>query len=215
MMMKLSIFALFGIIAPIIFVITVVVGGLMTPGYSHLSQSISELVMSGAPNKLHLDISFSINYVFSCIFGFGLFVIFRSKASPLNSSKGLVGFIILGVIAVLSFLSSNFFTMNLPGTPATTSGTVHLLLVGLESIGSMAAILLVGLWFKKVGLRGYGVYSIITLVIVFATGIMTLVGTTQDSSYVGLFERLTIGAFALWSFIIALKFHNFRPGLQA
>ena len=213
--MNLKTISVFGIIAPTIFVVTIVVGGLITPGYSHLSQSISELVMSGAQNKLYLDISFSINYVFSCIFGFGLFAIFRSKASPLNSSTGLIGFITLGVIAVLSFLSSNFFTMNLPGTPATTSGTIHLILVALESIGSMAAILLVGLWFKKVGLSGYSVYSIITLIIVFATGIMTLVATTQDSSYVGLFERLTIGAFALWSFIIALKFYNFKPSLQA
>jgi len=213
--MNLKIISLFGIIAPIIFVITVVVGGLITSGYSHLSQSISELVMAGAQNKLYLDIPFSINYVFSCIFGFGLFVIFRSKASPLNSSTGLIGFAILGIIAILSFLSSNFFTMNLPGTPATTSGTIHLILVGLESLGSMAAILLVGLWFKKVGLSGYSVYSIITLIIIFITGIMTVVGTTQDSSYVGLFERLTIGAFVLWSFVIALKFYNFTPSLQA
>jgi hypothetical protein len=213
--MNLKIISLFGIIAPIIFVITVVVGGLITPGYSHLSQSISELVMAGAQNKLYLDISFSIDYVFSCIFGFGLFIIFRSKASPLNSSTGLIGFIILGVIAILSFLSSNFFTMNLPGTPAATSGTIHLILVGLESIGSMVAILLVGLWFKKVGLSGYSVYSIITLIIVFITGIMTVVATTQDSAYVGLFERLTIGAFALWSFVISLKFHKFTPSLQA
>ena len=213
--MNLKIISLFGIIAPIIFVITVVVGGLITPGYSHLSQSISELVMSGAQNKLYLDISFSINYVCSCIFGFGLFVIFQSKASPLNSSTGLIGFTILGIIAILSFLSSNFFTMNLPGTPATTSGTIHLILVGLESLGSMVAILLVGLWFKKVGLSGYSVYSIITLIIVFIAGIMTVVGTTQDSSYVGLFERLTIGAFVLWSFVIALKFYNFTPSLQA
>ena len=213
--MNLKIISLFGIIAPIIFVITVVVGGLITSGYSHLSQSISELVMSGAQNKLYLDIPFSINYVFSCIFGFGLFVIFQSKASPLNSSTGLIGFTILGIIAILSFLSSNIFTMNLPGTPATTSGTIHLILVGLESIGSMVAILLVGLWFKKVGLSGYSVYSIITLIIVFITGIMTVVRTTQDSSYVGLFERLTIGAFVLWSFVIALKFYNFTPSLQA
>lgn len=212
--MNLRIISVSGIIAPIIFVITIVVGGLMAPGYSHLSQSISELVMSGAPNKLYLDISFSINYVFSCIFGFGLFVIFRSKASPLNSSTGLIGFIILGVIAALSFLSSNFFTMNLPGTPATTFGIIHLILVGLESIGSMIAILLVGFWFRRVGLSGYGVYSIITLIIVFITGIMTLVATTQGSSYVGLFERLTVGAFALWSFVIALKFYNFTPNLQ-
>jgi len=212
--MNLKTISVFGIIAPIIFVVTIVVGGLTTPGYSHLSQSISELVMSGAPNKLYLDISFSINYVFSCIFGFGLLVIFRSKASPLNSPTGLVGFIILGVIAVLSFLSSNFFPMNLPGTPPTTSGTIHLTLVGLESIGSMVAILLIGLWFKKVGLSRHSVYSIITLTIVFITGIVTLVATTQGSSYVGLFERLTIGAFALWSFVVALKFHDFTPGLQ-
>ena len=113
--MNLKVISLFGIIAPIIFIITIIVGGVITSGYSHLSQSVSELVMSGAPNKLYLDIPFSINYVLSCIFGFGLFIIFRSQVSPLNSSIGLTGFIILGTISILSLLSSNFFAMNLPG----------------------------------------------------------------------------------------------------
>ena len=49
--MNFKIISLFGIIAPIIFVITIIVGGLITSGYSHLSQSVSELVMSGAPNN--------------------------------------------------------------------------------------------------------------------------------------------------------------------
>ena len=204
--MKLKVISLFGIIAPIIFVITIIVGGLITSGYSHLSQSVSELVMSGAPNKLYLDIPFSINYVFSCIFGFGIFIIFKSKASPLNSLTGLIGFIIIGILGILSLASSVFFTMDLPDAPATTSGIIHLILVGLESLGSMVAILLVGLWFRKIGLRGYSIYSIITLIIVFITGIIAVVGTTQDSSYIGLLERLTIGAYIQWSFVIALKF---------
>ena len=208
--MRLKVMSLFGIIAPIIFVITIIVGGLITSGYSHLSQSVSELVMSGAPNKLYLDIPFSIDYVFSCIFGFGIFIIFKSKASPLNYLAGLIGFVVIGIISILSFFSSNFFTMNLPDAPATTSGIIHLILVGLESLGSMVAILLVSLWFKKIGLRGYSSYSIITLIIVFITGIIAVVGITQDSSYIGLLERLTIGAYTQWSFVIALRFYNFK-----
>ena len=40
-----------GISAAIIYVGTVILGGLLRPGYSHISMAISELVADGAPNR--------------------------------------------------------------------------------------------------------------------------------------------------------------------
>jgi hypothetical membrane protein len=44
-------FMLSGVLAPIIYVATVILGGLLRPGYSHVAEAISELVATGAPNR--------------------------------------------------------------------------------------------------------------------------------------------------------------------
>ena len=49
-----------GIASPILFAVIVVVGGLMQPGYSHISQAISELIERGVLNKPLLDMGLYI-----------------------------------------------------------------------------------------------------------------------------------------------------------
>ena len=44
-----------GIVAPVLYVVTIIVGGLIRPGYSHIANAISELTAAGAPNKALLD----------------------------------------------------------------------------------------------------------------------------------------------------------------
>ena len=208
--MKLKVLSFFGILSPILYIVSTIVGGLIRSGYSHLSHSVSELLVSGAPNRIYLVIPFSIGDIFMCIFGFGLFAVFKSKPSPLSSNTGLAGFIILGVLGVLGLASIAIFPMDLPGTPATIPGLTHLILVGIQSLGSMVAILLVALWFKSNGFTGYSIYSIISLAAVFITGIIAMINTTQGSPFIGLFERLTISAFMQWLIVIALKFYNLK-----
>jgi hypothetical membrane protein len=53
--MNRRLLALCGIIAPLFFVFIVILGGTMRPGYSHLSDTISELFSPGSPNKTLLD----------------------------------------------------------------------------------------------------------------------------------------------------------------
>lgn len=44
-------FTICGIIAPILYLLMVIIGGALSPGYSHISETVSELLVSGAPNK--------------------------------------------------------------------------------------------------------------------------------------------------------------------
>jgi hypothetical protein len=47
---KIRALALCGILSPIIYVITVAIGGFLDPSYSHVGKTVSKLVERGSPN---------------------------------------------------------------------------------------------------------------------------------------------------------------------
>ena len=209
--MKLMVFSLFGISAPLFYIIPTLVGGLLRPGYSHLSNSVSDLLASGAPNKIYLMIPFTLYPIFLSIFGFGLFAALRSKPLPLNSRTGLIGFILIGAsMGILGILTMTIFPQDPHGASMTTTGLMHLILVGIQAVSAMAAILLIGFWFKSNGFSGYFVYSIISFAVLLITGIISMIGVTQGSQFIGLFQRLNVGAIMQWLIVIGIWFYNFK-----
>jgi hypothetical protein len=205
--MKSTVISLFGIIAPVFYIIPTIVGGLLRPGYSHLSNSVSDLLASGAPNRIYLMIPFTVYPTFLSVFGFGLFAILRSKPPPLNSQTGLVGFILIGAsMGILGILTMTIFPQDPHDTPMTTPGLMHLILVGVQAISAMAAILLIGFWFRSNGFSGYFIYSIVSFVVLLITGIISMIGVTQGSQFIGLFERLNVGAIVQWLVVIGIWF---------
>jgi hypothetical protein len=205
--MKSTVISLFGIIAPLFYIIPTIVGGLLRPGYSHLSNSVSDLLASGAPNRTYLMIPFTVYPVFLSVFGFGLFAILRSKPPPLNSQTGLIGFILIGAsMGILGILTMTIFPQDPHGTPMTTPGLMHLILVGVQAVSAMAAILLIGFWFRSNGFSGYFIYSIISFLVLLVTGIISMIGVTQGSQFIGLFERLNVGAIVQWLVVIGIWF---------
>jgi hypothetical protein len=205
--MKSTVISLFGIIAPVFYIIPTIVGGLLRPGYSHLSNSVSDLLASGAPNRIYLMIPFTVYPTFLSVFGFGLFAILRSKPPPLNSQTGLVGVILIGAsMGILGILTMTIFPQDPHDTPMTTPGLMHLILVGVQAISAMAAILLIGFWFRSNGFSGYFIYSIVSFVVLLITGIISMIGVTQGSQFIGLFERLNVGAIVQWLVVIGIWF---------
>lgn len=53
--MKQRLLFMCGVIAPVLFVFMAIWGGALRPGYSQLSDTVSELMSPGSPNKLLLD----------------------------------------------------------------------------------------------------------------------------------------------------------------
>ena len=209
--MKLMVFSLFGIIAPLFYIIPTLVGGLLRPGYSHLLNSVSDLLASGAPNKVYLIIPFTLYPIFLSIFGFSLFAVLRSNPVPLNSLSGLIGFILIGAsMGILGILTMTIFPQDAHGTPMTTPGLMHLILVGIQAVSAMAAILLIGFWFKSNGSSGYFIYSIISFAVLLITGIISIIGATQGNQFIGLFERLNVGAIMQWLIVIGIWFYNLK-----
>jgi len=203
-MKRLLIFC--GILAPIIYVGTVVLGGMLRPGYSHAAEAISELVAAGAPNKPLLSSLFISYNVLCSIFGIGLFLQVRNTSG--RKTSGTLGAISLIVVGSIGILLELFFPQD-PGGPAVTfAGIMHIILAIAASFGTMIAIVATGLWFKNFSaLTGYTLYSIITFAVLFiAGGTVPIVGITNP--YFGILERITIGAFMQWLFFVGLKMHS-------
>ena len=79
--MKLRFFFLCGMIAPLLFVVTAILGGALRPGYSHIRDTVSELFSPGSPNKALLDTFHTIFALLLIAFGIGvlLFVLRRGQ----------------------------------------------------------------------------------------------------------------------------------------
>ncbi len=194
-----KVYALFGIIGPLIYILAVFIGGAIRHDYSAIYNAVSELTMANAPNKLLLDILFGIYNVFLLIFGLGAYL-----DSRINSKKYDTATIMLVIIGILGLLVL-IFTQDPRGSPATFHGTLHILLSGLTAALTIISVVLVGISFKKYSnIKGFSWYSYITAALIFISGGIGAVSLANNGAYGGLFERITIFLFMIW--VISLSY---------
>ena len=194
-----KVYALFGIIGPLIYILAVFIGGVIRHDYSAIYNAVSELTMANAPNKLLLDILFGIYNVFLLIFGLEAYL-----DSSINSKKYDTATIMLVIIGILGLLVL-IFTQDPRGSPATLHGTLHILLSGLTAALTIISVVLVGISFKKYSnIKGFSWYSYITAALIFISGGIGAVSLANNGAYGGLFERITIFLFMIW--VISLSY---------
>lgn len=199
-----------GVLAPIVYLATVVLGGLLRPGYSHTAQAISELLAAGAPNKPLLDILMAIYNSLTGLCAIGLLLVTCTSRQAKGRASGILAAVFLVAEAAFGLLTLAF-PQDLPELPATTSGTLHLVLAGGSSLTSMLTILLLGFWFRGTqDLTPFGTYSFISVSIVFLSGGLAAASATNASPLLGLIERITIGAYLQWLFVIAFRLFTYR-----
>ena len=188
-----KVYALFGIIGPLIYILAVFIGGAIRHDYSALYNAVSELTMANTPNKLLLDILFGIYNVFLLIFGLGAYL-----DSSINSKKFNSATIMLVIIGVLGLLVL-IFTQDPRGGAATLHGTLHILLSGLTAALTIISVLLVGISLKKYSnIKGFSWFSYITAALIFISGGLGAASLANNGAYGGLFERITIFLFMIW-----------------
>ena len=66
-----------GMAAPLVYAATVILGGLLTPDYSHVDQAISELTATGALRRGQVEMGFVFYNVLVVLFAVGL--LFRTR----------------------------------------------------------------------------------------------------------------------------------------
>lgn len=187
-----------GIAAPIVLGFAVFLGGSLYPGYSHVSQFISELGATGAPFPSILNFGGLVPAgALTVVFALAMYWNYRS-GKFLAVSSALVALagvfrLIAGIFPCdpgcsLEAMSRSAQIHALAGFSAFVSGTVAPFLFAVAIRG------------RRVGL------SWLSLVL-GAGALMTLVAGSQsgaDSRYIGVFQRLHLAFFYLWVAIVAL-----------
>lgn len=193
-------FALFGIIAPLSYVLAVIIGGFLLDGYSHMYNSISELTASNVNKIPIIFILFAVYNLSIMIFGFGLYTDVKLS----STIKGRIASLLLIAVGVMG-IAMLYFVQDPRNIPMSFGGKIHLALAGISSFLTMAVIILTGLCFKDDNrLKKYALYSFISFGVVFISGGITGMSVANNSPFGGLFERITIGAFMQWIFVIAV-----------
>jgi hypothetical membrane protein len=208
--MKNRILLLSGILAPIVYVLTVILGGVIQPGYSHVAQAVSDLIATDAPNKPLLDPLFALYNLLAIAFALGFFQYVRSDHQNRGKVVGTLGALVLVAQGIFG-LATLFFPEPAGGMSAaiTSVGAMHIVFAGLSSLATMLAILLLGFWFRNnQRLRAYSLYSFISVAAVFLSGGMAAISVANQSPIGGLLERITIGGFLQWLFVIALNLYS-------
>ncbi len=208
--MRNKLFMLCGMLAPVMYVIAVIMGGILRPGYSHISRFVSELIEAGAPNKSLLNPLFTLYNLLTIVFGIGLYTRVRAMSKDKGKVSGSLGALVLVAEGLFGFLTV-FFPQDPRGAPVTSKGIIHIVLAGLSPLTTILSMVLMGFWFRTIPrFRGYSIYSIVSAIIVFISGGVAAYTGATLSPILGLMERITIGGFLQWLFVIALKLYTAR-----
>ena len=196
-----KIFAVCGMIGPILYAMIWILGGLLQPGYSHISDDVSSLLAVGAPNKLLFDIMHVTDVILMIIFFSGLHW-------AINKGKGsIIGPALFLVVNVMELFVALFFPLDAGGEVVTQTAQIHVTLVMLMGFLAMFGMLAMWRRLKKVDeWKGYDTYSLITFIFAFIFGLVAAI--TIGSEIMGLTERLVVTSIGQYFFVIALKVYR-------
>jgi len=191
-----------GIVSVLLYVVMNVVVALQSPGYSAVSQTVSELSAIGAPTR-PLWVVLALPYTILVIgFGWGVWRSARDRRALRVTGALLLAYGLLGVVRP-------FAPMHLRPVLAAGGGTasdVAHITLGCATVALM--LLAIGFGAAALGAR-FRRYSIATLVVVLVFGILTgidapAVGANRPTPWLGVWERVDIAAFLAWTVVLAL-----------
>jgi hypothetical protein len=200
--MNRNIFFVCGMLFPVVYIIMTILGGALRPGYSHISDTVSELLSPGAPNKSLLIIFQITHALLGSLFGIGVLQFVRG--SEHNALIGRIGAGMIIAVGVAT-IATAIFPQDASGAPPTFAGVLHGILVfGVLVPFTILSTLLIGIWLKQADIfPWFRTYSFITIgASILLAG---LAGATLDTPIMGLTERLGVLAGFQWTFVLALK----------
>ena len=196
-----GVYAVAGIIAPVLYCGFVLIGGFLRPDYVALSHTISTLVQAGAPNRIILRAGFILSSVCLMLFGYGLFAISRNIKRKYRSWSGLslIGAGITGILIIIFPKAPENITMTL-------TGFTHHFFIALLSVLTIISTLFFE--FGENHNRKLRNYSKISLFFILGFALITVIAGLSGFYYAGLFERISIVAYLQWVLVIAVVFRK-------
>lgn len=176
-----------GLLAVCVYLVAVIFGGLLYPGYSHISQDVSQLTSTSSPIRGLMNIFFIYNLLIM-FFGYGLFAISKN-----NFLKVASGFIVL--IGILGIVIA-WFPINTRGTDITSTGIVHIAIVSVVSLLTVVSGFLFWAGFRRTNEVFLKNVSLLSGVLFLLSG--PIAAFNVNSGFAGLFERIPIAIFLIW-----------------
>ncbi len=197
-----------GIFGPIVFLLNDIIGNFITQGYSPIINAVSELTQAGSENTILLSSLFLIAGMMLVVFAIGIVRHYKFGHNKLLFLGGLF----ISFLGILSALSGTIFPMDPFGEEATFAGEMHIILTGINIVLIILAIPLIGIGlYREKQWKIFGLYSIITVLIMGTCGGLTSVLMMNNIELLGLFERITIYAYQSWILILAVLLIKEHP----
>ena len=191
-----QVLAICGMLSPIVYTAMWIIGGRLQSDYSHIRDDISSLFAVGAPNKRLMQSFIILSSVLLFLFYLGLH-------EGLNDGGSIIGPYLFIISSVLGILIAFFFPLDAGGEIITWSGKMHLILVIVMGILTIAG--MIALWFRLNIVSGWSAFATYTLVsAIVALILLVISGILIEGKYRGLLERLGVTPFQLYYFILPL-----------
>lgn len=188
-----------GILAALIYVGSDILAAISWQGYSYTAQSVSELRAIGAPTRPYLLPILILYGALEFAFGLGVW----QTAGPKRGLR-ITGALLI-TLAAIDLLLSPFFPMHLRGSTGTLTDTMHIVL----TIATVVMILLIIGFGSTARGKGWMLYSIATILLLFACGLWSFwdapqVAANLPTPWLGVRERINIYGYMLWMMILAI-----------
>jgi hypothetical protein len=171
------------------------------PGYDSASQTISELSAIDAPTRSlwqMLGICYSLLFI-----AFGLGVWFSAKG---HRALRVVSAVILFDSIIGFFWPSMHRREVIAAGGGTLTDTLHLVWGGVHLL---LMLVMIGFGASVYG-KGFRIFSVAIVLVFFVFGILTSIDSRgiaagTPTPYVGIWERINIGAYMAWVIVFAMK----------
>ena len=188
-----------GALASMLYVGTDVLAAIFYPDYhSFTARVISELMANGAPTERLVDPLFLLYGGLMLAFAVGVWL-----SSPRPRVR--VTACLLFAIGAIGLTGPTLFEMEVRGSPPSTADVLHIAVTAALVLCILAAVTvgakLRGPWFRR--------YSFATLLVMVVFGVLTSfasrgLATGEPTPWLGLLERVNIGAFLLWVAVLSV-----------
>jgi hypothetical protein len=191
------ILAICGMLSPILYTLMWIIGGIKQPDYSHIRDDISSLIAVDAPNKNLFDKFIISSSILLFVFYLGL------HWGVSNGEGSILGPILFIVASFIGVLVAILFPLDAGGEIETTRGKMHLILVTVMGLLTLAG--MVAMWLRLESVAewsSFATFSLYTALIALALFIIAAIGV--NSNYRGILERFAVSSYQIYYFVIAL-----------
>ncbi|UCF70798.1 MAG: DUF998 domain-containing protein [candidate division WOR-3 bacterium] len=193
-----------GILGPVAFLLNDIIGGIVTPNYSYIENTISDLTKAGTQGTyLFGSIILLISALMGIAFGIGIISRFKYK----HAKPVFLGGLFLVIIGIFTGLTGTIFPQDPIGQELTFPGTMHIVLVGISLILTFPALLMIGIGLNKAkGWKSFRSYTFFSVLISFIFGGISVILAVKEIALLGLVERVSVYTIQVWIVVLACKF---------